>query len=125
MKRSVANKRPRYRTVWAPPTPWYRAFIMLGLAAGRRHVALGARAALKPGAAVFENLKLHCLGGAYSSCHRHQSSSSSSSPMRPLPPFPHTPAPYTGPSADEVLALRRKHMSAGNFHFYKQGCLAR
>jgi alanine-glyoxylate transaminase/(R)-3-amino-2-methylpropionate-pyruvate transaminase len=38
----------------------------------------------------------------------------------PLPPTPHTPQPYTGPSAAEVLALRRQYLSPGLFLYYKQ-----
>ena len=37
-----------------------------------------------------------------------------------LPPFGHTPAPYTGPSAEEVLALRKEFLSPAIFHYYKQ-----
>jgi alanine-glyoxylate transaminase/(R)-3-amino-2-methylpropionate-pyruvate transaminase len=38
-----------------------------------------------------------------------------------LPQFNHKPRPYTGPSYEEVKALRDKHMPAGMyFHFYKQ-----
>ena len=38
-----------------------------------------------------------------------------------LPQFHHKPRPYTGPSFDEVKALRDKYMPAGMyFHFYKQ-----
>lgn len=32
-------------------------------------------------------------------------------PALKLPPFDHVPAPYTGPSAEEVLALRKQHLS--------------
>src|SRR5512147_2355089 len=38
----------------------------------------------------------------------------------PLPPTSHTPQPYTGPSAAEVLALRRQYLSPGLFLYYKQ-----
>ena len=38
----------------------------------------------------------------------------------PLPPCAHTPAPYTGPSADEVLALRKQFLSPGLFLYYKK-----
>jgi len=37
-----------------------------------------------------------------------------------LPPTAHTPAPYTGPSAAEVLALRKQFLSPGLFLYYKQ-----
>lgn len=30
-----------------------------------------------------------------------------------MPPFKHTPAPYTGPSKEEVIALRKKYLSPG------------
>src|SRR6185436_7881132 len=43
-------------------------------------------------------------------------------PMRTptLPPFAHTPRPYTGPSADEVFALRQQFLSPAIFHYYKK-----
>ena len=37
-----------------------------------------------------------------------------------LPPFAHTPAPYSGPSAADVLALRKQYLSPGLFLYYKQ-----
>ena len=37
-----------------------------------------------------------------------------------LPPFDHTPQPYTGPSADEVLALRKEFLNPAIFLYYKQ-----
>ena len=37
-----------------------------------------------------------------------------------LPPFDHTPQPYTGPSAEEVLALRKEFLSPAIFAFYKR-----
>ncbi len=40
--------------------------------------------------------------------------------MATLPPFDYTPMPYDGPSAEEVLALRKQHLSAGIFHYYKK-----
>lgn len=41
--------------------------------------------------------------------------------MKPpvLPPFDHEPRPYTGPSADEVLALRQQHLNPALFHYYR------
>ncbi len=30
-----------------------------------------------------------------------------------LPPFNHTPAPYQGPSKEEVYALRKQYLSPG------------
>lgn len=43
-------------------------------------------------------------------------------PMKtiPLPPTPHTPAPYTGPSAAAVLAQRKQFLNPGLFLYYKQ-----
>ena len=38
----------------------------------------------------------------------------------PLPPTDHQPAPYTGPSADAVLALRRHYLNPGIFLYYKE-----
>src|SRR5437764_4772029 len=38
----------------------------------------------------------------------------------PLPPTPHQPAPYTGPSADQVLALRKQYLNPGIFLYYKK-----
>src|ERR1700685_3939291 len=37
-----------------------------------------------------------------------------------LPPFDHQPKPYTGPSADEVLKLRREFLNPGIFLYYKK-----
>ena len=38
----------------------------------------------------------------------------------PLPPFGHVPQPYSGPSAEEVLALRKEFLSPAIFHYYKK-----
>ncbi len=38
----------------------------------------------------------------------------------PLPPTPHQPQPYTGPSAAAVLALRKQYLNPGLFLYYKQ-----
>jgi alanine-glyoxylate transaminase/(R)-3-amino-2-methylpropionate-pyruvate transaminase len=38
----------------------------------------------------------------------------------PLPPCEHRPRPYSGPTADEVLALRRQFLSPAIFHYYKK-----
>ncbi len=40
--------------------------------------------------------------------------------MSTLPPFDFHPTPYTGPSADEVLAMRQAHISPGIFTYYKK-----
>lgn len=37
----------------------------------------------------------------------------------PLPPCDHKPSPYSGPSADEVLALRKQYLSPAIFHYYR------
>jgi alanine-glyoxylate transaminase/(R)-3-amino-2-methylpropionate-pyruvate transaminase len=37
-----------------------------------------------------------------------------------LPPFDHKPQPYTGPSAEEVLALRKEFLNPAIFAFYKR-----
>jgi alanine-glyoxylate transaminase/(R)-3-amino-2-methylpropionate-pyruvate transaminase len=37
-----------------------------------------------------------------------------------LPPFDHTPQPYTGPTAEEVLALRKEFLSPAIFAYYKR-----
>ncbi len=37
-----------------------------------------------------------------------------------LPPFDHLPQPYTGPSAEEVLALRKEFLSPAIFHYYQR-----
>jgi alanine-glyoxylate transaminase/(R)-3-amino-2-methylpropionate-pyruvate transaminase len=37
-----------------------------------------------------------------------------------LPPFDYQPKPYTGPSAEEVLALRHQFLNPALFHYYKQ-----
>ena len=36
-----------------------------------------------------------------------------------LPIVDHTPEPYTGPSRDEVLALRHQYLSPGIITFYR------
>src|SRR5437868_6242478 len=36
-----------------------------------------------------------------------------------LPAFTHTPAPYTGPTKAEVLALRRQHLTPSLITYYK------
>jgi alanine-glyoxylate transaminase/(R)-3-amino-2-methylpropionate-pyruvate transaminase len=38
----------------------------------------------------------------------------------PLPPSDHVPQPYSGPSADEVLALRKQYLNPAIFHYYKK-----
>ncbi|HVW21815.1 MAG TPA: aminotransferase class III-fold pyridoxal phosphate-dependent enzyme [Opitutaceae bacterium] len=38
----------------------------------------------------------------------------------PLPPCAHQPKPYSGPSAAEVLALRKQYLNPGLFLYYKQ-----
>lgn len=38
----------------------------------------------------------------------------------PLPPCDHTPAPYAGPSAEQVLALRKQYLNPGLFLYYKK-----
>lgn len=38
----------------------------------------------------------------------------------PLPPCDYQPRPYSGPSADEVLALRRQFLHPAIFHYYKR-----
>jgi alanine-glyoxylate transaminase/(R)-3-amino-2-methylpropionate-pyruvate transaminase len=37
-----------------------------------------------------------------------------------LPACPHQPKPYTGPSAEEVLATRRQFLNPAIFHYYKR-----
>ncbi len=37
-----------------------------------------------------------------------------------LPPFDHVPQPYSGPSAEEVLALRKQFLNPAIFAFYKR-----
>jgi alanine-glyoxylate transaminase / (R)-3-amino-2-methylpropionate-pyruvate transaminase len=38
----------------------------------------------------------------------------------PLPPTSHRPQPYTGPSAEQVLALRKQYLNPGIFLYYKK-----
>ncbi len=40
--------------------------------------------------------------------------------MATLPAFDYSPMPYHGPSPEEVLALRKAHVSPGIFHYYKR-----
>jgi alanine-glyoxylate transaminase / (R)-3-amino-2-methylpropionate-pyruvate transaminase len=44
-------------------------------------------------------------------------------PRTPLPMAPHKPAPYHGPSRDEVLALRQKYLTPGLITYYQQPLL--
>src|SRR6266700_768769 len=37
-----------------------------------------------------------------------------------LPPFNHEPKPYTGPSAEQVLAIRKQFLNPGLFLYYKK-----
>ena len=37
-----------------------------------------------------------------------------------LPPYDYSPVPYTGPSAEEVLAMRQEFLSPALFHYYKK-----
>ena len=37
-----------------------------------------------------------------------------------LPPFAHQPQPYTGPSPDEILRLRKEFLNPGIFLYYKK-----
>src|SRR4051812_41735584 len=36
-----------------------------------------------------------------------------------LSPFDHQPTPYVGPSAEEILSLRREYVNPAIFHYYK------
>jgi len=38
----------------------------------------------------------------------------------PLPPCSHQPQPYAGPTAEEVLALRKEFLNPAIFHYYKK-----
>jgi len=40
-----------------------------------------------------------------------------------LPPCDHQPKPYSGPGADEVLALRKEFLNPAIFHYYKKPIL--
>ena len=40
--------------------------------------------------------------------------------MPELPPFDYTPMPYDGPSAEEILALRKEFVNPGIFHYYQK-----
>jgi alanine-glyoxylate transaminase/(R)-3-amino-2-methylpropionate-pyruvate transaminase len=40
--------------------------------------------------------------------------------MATLPPFDYTPKPYTGPSPEEILALRKEFVNPAIFHYYKK-----
>jgi alanine-glyoxylate transaminase / (R)-3-amino-2-methylpropionate-pyruvate transaminase len=41
----------------------------------------------------------------------------------PLPASLHTPAPYDGPSRDEVLAMRREYLTPGLLTYYREPLL--
>lgn len=47
---------------------------------------------------------------------------STAAPVRlpQLPPFPHKPKPYTGPSFDQTLALRKQYLNPGIFLYYSK-----
>ncbi len=47
------------------------------------------------------------------------SSTESTAKRIPLPVCNHTPAPYTGPSRDEILTLRREYVNPGVLTYYK------
>ncbi|GFR40934.1 hypothetical protein Agub_g1592 [Astrephomene gubernaculifera] len=48
-------------------------------------------------------------------------SAADQSPSTPrMPDFAHTPAPYDGPSAEEVLAMRKQHLSPSLFLHFKK-----
>ena len=38
----------------------------------------------------------------------------------PLPPTTHVPSPYSGPTAEEVLDLRKRYLNPAIFHYYKK-----
>ncbi len=40
--------------------------------------------------------------------------------MPHLPPFDYTPIPYSGPSPEEILALRKEFVNPAIFHYYKK-----
>jgi hypothetical protein len=50
-----------------------------------------------------------------------ESSPSSTAAAPPqMPPFDHTPQPYKGPRADEILAKRKKFLNPAMFLYYKK-----
>lgn len=51
------------------------------------------------------------------------SSSKSAKPAPQLPPFNHTPKPYNGPSAEEVLRLRKEYLNPALLLYYKKPVL--
>lgn len=46
-----------------------------------------------------------------------------SSALPKLPPFKHTPKPYNGPSAEEVLKLRKEYLNPALLVYYKKPIL--
>ena len=60
------------------------------------------------------------LWRSLSSTVEHVSSSSPSSPLPRIPFFDHTPQPYTGPSAQEILAKRKEFLNPSIFYYYKK-----
>ena len=45
-------------------------------------------------------------------------------PARPaMPPSAHTPRPYTGPSKQDVLAMRRQYCHPSTFLYYREPLL--
>ena len=40
-----------------------------------------------------------------------------------MPPTDHVPRPYTGPSRDEIMAMRRQHLNPTIFTLYREPLL--
>lgn len=55
-----------------------------------------------------------------SKCTLSQTAQQNDPPLPRMPPFDFTPPPYTGPSADEILAKRREYLNPAIFHFFKK-----
>ncbi len=51
---------------------------------------------------------------------RHGRLHSNLFPIMTLPPYDHTPLLYDGPSAEEVLSLRKEFVNPAIFHYYKK-----
>lgn len=63
------------------------------------------------------------LRGAASSAGVPAAAAAGAAPLPVIPPFAHTPKPYAGPPAAELLEKRKRFLNPALFHFYKEPLL--
>ncbi|KAJ7950082.1 alanine--glyoxylate aminotransferase 2-like 2, mitochondrial-like [Quillaja saponaria] len=69
---------------------------------------------------LFSGRKSFCSQRSFSQLAQKQVSLQEDGAVIPkMPPFDYSPPPYTGPTADEILAKRKEYLSPSLFHFYK------